>query len=58
MPTPVTPEEFWAFFKDNTTKLDISLLPVKAEDFLTQVKEQPTEKDLLPGSVISWRSVF
>ncbi|OAI47766.1 hypothetical protein AYO44_08995 [Planctomycetaceae bacterium SCGC AG-212-F19] len=46
MPTPITPDEFWEFFKENTTKLDIQLVAVKAEDFLAQVKDPPNDKEL------------
>jgi hypothetical protein len=46
MPAPITPEEFWVFYKDNQTKIDVRLLPVKVEDYVAQVTEKPTEKDL------------
>lgn len=46
IPDPITPDEFWSYYKDNLTRLDIRLFPVKAEDFLAQVKEQPTDKEL------------
>jgi hypothetical protein len=45
-PDPITPDEFWNYFKDTQTKLDIRLLPVKVEDFIAQVKEVPTDKEL------------
>lgn len=46
MPAPFTPEEFWVFYKDNQTKIDVRLFPVKVEDFVPAVTEKPTEKDL------------
>jgi hypothetical protein len=46
MAAPITPEEFWVFFKDNQTKIDVRLLPIKVEEFLDKVTEKPTEKEL------------
>jgi hypothetical protein len=46
MPAPITPEEFWGFFKENQTRIEVRLMPVKAEDFLDKVTDKPTEKEL------------
>lgn len=43
---PVTPAEFWNFYKDNRTSVEVGLLPVRVEDFVSQVKEKPTEEEL------------
>jgi hypothetical protein len=49
IPPPVTPQEFWEFYKDNFTRLDIRLLALKVEDFLPRVdegKEAPKDAEL------------
>jgi hypothetical protein len=46
VPDPVTPQDFWDWYKDKRTEITVDLLPVKVEDYLAQVKEQPQEKDL------------
>ena len=43
---PVTPAEFWNFYKDNRTTVKVGLLPIRVEDFLPQVKQKPTEQEL------------
>ncbi len=43
---PVTPAEFWNFYKDNCTSVEAALLPVRVEDFVSQVKQKPTEAEL------------
>ena len=47
MPIPATPQEFWEFYKDNQTKVDLRLVGVRVEDYLSQVKDKPTEAELL-----------
>src|SRR5262249_39543799 len=42
----VTPYEFYEFYKDNCSEHTFSMLEVKAEAFLDQVKEQPTKAEL------------
>jgi hypothetical protein len=44
---PVTPYEFWQFYRDNRTAVTADLLPVPVSEFIDQVKEQPTEEELL-----------
>ncbi|MBL8798342.1 MAG: hypothetical protein JNM56_30890, partial [Planctomycetia bacterium] len=46
VPDPATPQDFWDWYKDKRTEIMVDLLPVKVEDFLSQVKEQPTAKEL------------
>jgi hypothetical protein len=48
MPAPVTPDEFWTFFKDNQTRVEVSLLPVKVDDYLDETKKgkPPTDQEL------------
>jgi hypothetical protein len=42
----VTPHEFYEFYKDNCSEHSFSMLEVRAEAFLDQVKEQPTKAEL------------
>ncbi|MBY0526671.1 MAG: hypothetical protein K2R98_24960 [Gemmataceae bacterium] len=43
---PVTPQEFWEFFKDRRTSVEFGLIPVKVEDYVKDVKGEPTEAEL------------
>ena len=43
---PITPAEFWNYYKDMRTSVEVGLLPVRVEDFVSQVKEKPTEDEL------------
>ncbi len=43
---PATPDEFWTFFKDFRTTVEVGLIPVKGEAFLDQVKDKPTEQEI------------
>lgn len=40
------PSEFFDFYKDQRSALGVIMLPVQADQFLSQVQEEPTEKDL------------
>jgi hypothetical protein len=46
LPAGATPEQFWEFFKDNRTSLDVGFVKVPVSQFTGQVKEEPTEKEL------------
>src|SRR4051812_27266900 len=45
MPGGVTPHEFFEFYKDRCSEHTFSVLALRAEDFLDQVKEEPTPKE-------------
>jgi len=47
MPIPATPQEFWEFYKENQTRVDLRLVGVRVEDYLSQVKDTPREAELL-----------
>lgn len=47
VPAPVTPDEFWDFYRDNRSEIQVTLFAVPVSDFLSQVTEKPTDKDLL-----------
>ncbi len=46
VPAPVTPYEFWQFFRKNRTEVSAMLLPIPVQDFVAKVEEKPTEADL------------
>jgi hypothetical protein len=46
LPNGATPEQFWEFYKDKQTKLDVGFVKVPVSKFTDQVKEQPTEAQL------------
>jgi len=45
-PAGSTPEQFFEFFKDRRTTLNVAFLKVPVSQFTGQVKEEPTEPDL------------
>ena len=45
-PTYATPWEFWKYFQDTRTFVDFGVLAFKSEDFIDQVKQTPTDKEL------------
>jgi hypothetical protein len=47
-PSAATPDEFYAYFREQRTALSVSLLPIAVERFLAEAKKrfQPTEADL------------
>jgi len=46
VPAFPTPFEFWNFYKDQRTTVEVKLLPIKVEDFLAKVTEKPTDEEL------------
>ncbi len=46
LPAGATPEQFWEYFKDNRTALDVGFVKVPVSQFTGQVKEMPSEKEL------------
>jgi hypothetical protein len=46
LPAGATPEQFWEYFKDKRTTLDVGFLRVPVSQFTGQVKEEPSEKEL------------
>lgn len=46
VPAPITPYEFWEYYRHNRTEVTVAVLPLAVESFLPQVKEEPTEEDL------------
>jgi hypothetical protein len=46
LPNGATPEQFWEFYKDKQTKLDVGFIKVPVKQFIDQVKEEPTDKEL------------
>lgn len=46
VPAPVTPDEFYAYYRDHRTVLKAALLPIPVKSFLTQVKEEPSKKEV------------
>jgi hypothetical protein len=43
---PISPYEFWEYYRRNRTEASVRLLDVPVEHFLTEVKEKPSEKEL------------
>ncbi|MSR30443.1 MAG: hypothetical protein EXR99_02945 [Gemmataceae bacterium] len=41
-----SPFEFFQFYKDQRSSLGVLFLPVSVDSFLSQIKEEPTEKEL------------
>jgi hypothetical protein len=46
IPAPITPHEFYEFFKNVRTESSVALLPFPVKDFVPLVKETPTEEQL------------
>jgi hypothetical protein len=46
LPAGATPEQFWEFYKDKQTKLDVGFVKVPVSKFIDQVKDQPTDEEL------------
>jgi hypothetical protein len=46
VPAPVTPYEFWEFYRKNRTEVSATLLPIPVQDFVAKVEEKPTEEEL------------
>jgi hypothetical protein len=46
IPAAFTPYDFWQFYKEQRTSLDVALLPIRAEDYLDLVKDKPTDEEL------------
>src|SRR5258708_14013710 len=42
----VTPDEFWDFYKQVRTTREIGILGLPVKNFLEQVKDKPSEKEL------------
>jgi hypothetical protein len=47
VPTPVAPYESWQYYVQNRTEVNATLLPVPVRDFLSQVKDKPSEQELI-----------
>ncbi len=45
--TSFTPHEFWEYYKHNLTSNSVRLLPIPVREFLPQVKDTPTDEELL-----------
>jgi hypothetical protein len=43
----VSPEELWDFYRKNRTSVDVTMLPLRVEQFLSQVKDQPSKEELV-----------
>jgi hypothetical protein len=43
---PFTPDEFWNFYKDYRTTVEVGLVPVKVEDFVAKVTDKPTDQQI------------
>jgi hypothetical protein len=47
VPAPITPEEFWDFFREYRTEVSTALVPIAVEEFVGQVKDQkPTDAQM------------
>lgn len=46
VPALITPYAFWQYYRTNRTELSLNLLPVSAQKFIPEVKEQPTDEEL------------
>lgn len=46
VPAPVTPHEFWEFYKAYRTEISAALLPIPVKEFVAKVQEKPTEEQL------------
>lgn len=46
IPAPVTPYEFWEYFRRNRTEVSVTVLPLRVEDFVAEVKDEPTAGEL------------
>jgi hypothetical protein len=46
VPAGMTPYEFAEFFKDRVTSLTFDVVDVAVEDFIAQVKQEPTEREI------------
>ncbi len=46
IPAPVTPYDFWQYFRKNRTEVSAVLLPIPVQDFVAKVEDEPAEKDL------------
>lgn len=46
VPATVTPDQFYAYYRDNLTRFKVSMQPVPVKNFLDQVTGQPSEKEL------------
>ena len=46
-PSLATPDEFLEFYREQRTALRVKMFPITAESYLSQVKEVPTETELL-----------
>lgn len=45
-PVPITPHEFYDYFKTNRTEVSVALLPFPVKNFVDQVSDKPTEEEL------------
>src|SRR5205807_3119746 len=45
-PAPITPYEFWLFYKENRTLDAVALLPIPVEAYLDKVTKTPSDHDL------------
>jgi hypothetical protein len=43
---PVTPDQFWLYFKEKCAQIDVEALPIPVEAFVDRVKGQPTTRAL------------
>jgi hypothetical protein len=46
MPTPITPDEFWDFYREYRTEVSAAVVPIPVSEFVAQVKETPSETQL------------
>jgi len=46
VPAPFTPYDFWEFYKDNRTTVEVALLPIRVEDLVKDLTETPSDKAL------------
>jgi hypothetical protein len=45
-PDPVSPYDFWQYYRDNRTTIKAAFLPIPVDSFLSQVTAPPSEEDL------------
>ena len=46
VPSLATPREFWDFYRNNLTTIQVALLPVKVEEFTSKIQAKATEAEL------------
>jgi hypothetical protein len=46
VPTPITPDEFWDYFREYRTEVSTALVPISVEEFKGLVTEKPKDQQL------------